>query len=359
MIPIVVKLGSQTILDESGRFDSIHMRRLLAQMIHLETLGFRFILVSSGAVACGRAFLPPEQQHFQDLIQQRQVLSSIGQGILIRSYNQLLEIFGYTTAQILVNREDFKSRSHYENIRRVMAGLLNVPSVLPIVNENDTTAITNLMFTDNDELSSLIAGIINAKHLVILTSTDGVYDRPPTERGAQLIHHIAIEDPQVKIQLGSKTQSGRGGMGSKLASAKKAASFGVMTHIANAHTDQILIRLLEHREENLGTLVTGSCRLKGAKRWLPYSPPPSVSIFVDQALEEHLKSYFATSILPIGIQKIEGDFIKDDLVGIRSSFSETLIGVGLAEYSSHQLRPLLGHPQNRPILRYDRFWIYE
>jgi glutamate 5-kinase len=212
------------------------------------------------------------------------------------------------------------------------------------------------MFTDNDELASLVAGMVEAQRLILLTSTDGIYDRPPEEEGALLIPHISIEESTVDIRLDGKTQTGRGGMLSKLSSCKKAASLGVITHIANARVEGVLTRLVKN-QESLGTTITGSCHVKGVKRWLSYSPTPPCSIIVDDDLKQRLlNNTLISSILPIGVLTVVGHFQKDDIIAIKDRYYQVL-GLGLSEYSSDHLKNYLGTYNQKPIIRYEKMFI--
>ncbi len=355
MNPIVVKIGSQALFKD-GVLDLKHIEQLIFQIIELIESKYPVCLVSSGAVAVGNFLTKDTHLQFQDHIQKRQVLASIGQPYLMSLYINILKKFNYYPAQILLNREDFRSCMHYENIRRALMGVLGGEKIIPILNENDTTTLTNLMFTDNDELASLVAGIVEAQRLILLTSTDGIYDRPPEEEGAVLIPHISIEESTKNIRLDGKTTMGRGGMISKLSSCKKAASLGVITHIANAREKNVLMRLVKN-QESLGTVITGSCHLKGVKRWLSYSPTPPCSIIVDNNLKLRLlNNTLVSSILPIGVLKVIGDFQKDDIIAIKD-VDNTTLGLGLSEYSSDDLKSYLGTYNQKPITRYEKMFI--
>ena len=210
---IVVKMGSQTILQQNGSLDLPQLNKLANQIVSLERLGYRVVLVSSGAVAAGRD-LHKDLSECEDLIQQRQVLASLGQAVLIQQYNTLLKFYDYTAAQILLTKQDLISRTHRRNVLRVLDGILKLQACLPIINENDTTAIEELMFTDNDELSALVAILIKAKYLVVLTNVDGVFDKNPFEADAKMIHHLNTDHELFKqIHVANSTnENGRGGI---------------------------------------------------------------------------------------------------------------------------------------------------
>ncbi len=251
---IIVKVGTQTMLHENGLLDLPQLNKLMNQIIALENHGYKVILVSSGAVAAGKS-LQMDVSVCTDPIQERQVLASLGQGMLMQQYNTLLKFYGYTAAQVLLTKMDFVSLTHRQNIYRALHGLLKLPTCLPIINENDTTAIEELMFTDNDELTALLAILIKAKYMVILTGVDGVYERHPADKDAKIIHKLSVNE---KINLNHfviKSDSGRGGMASKISACQHAAAHGVKTFIANARVTDVLIRLVQQKESQLGTQI--------------------------------------------------------------------------------------------------------
>lgn len=356
---IVVKVGSQTIIQENGDLHIAQLENLIHQIIELEKRNWRVILVSSGAVAAGRGITKHSQLSFKDKIKERQVLASLGQSKLIQIYNDILKQHHYAAAQILITKEDFRSRTHYLNIHRLMQGLLESNHLLPIVNENDTTSIEELMFTDNDELSSLVASLVDANKLVILTSVDGIYDKSPLHLDAKLIHQLQVNNEADWPSLtAEKTIYGRGGILSKIASAKRAAKIGIRTHIANANTPDILLRLIQQEEKNLGTTIIGETKVRGIKKWLAYTKHANASILVNACMANIFDNKSkAVSLLPIGIEKIEGSFKKGDIVLIKDQTSK-LLGVGLAEYGSEVLEQKLGKKNEKHFMHYNKIYIF-
>lgn len=350
---IVIKVGSQTLFSKDS-IDIAHIERLVHQLIEIEKCGMRVILVSSGALACGKFLLPSAT--FQDDVQRRQTLSSIGQSYLISLYLSILQKKDYFAAQILINREDLRSYIHYENLHHALSGILSTPRTIPIINENDTTSLTKHMFTDNDELAAMISTMIHAQHLVILTSTEGIYDRPPHEQGATLIKHIALEDAHaLTIRMDGKTNMGRGGMLSKFASCQKAAASGVITHVADAREPDVLTRIL-CKEEPVGTTITGSCAFTKEKRWLCYSPIPEQGIVITKEAENaFLNDGMIGSIFPISVVKTFGSFQSADAIALRS-IADKLLGIGIAEYGSFELLSYLGTHTKKCIIHHNRLW---
>ena len=209
MSRIVVKVGSNVLTRRDGKPDVTNMSALVDQIATLREDGHEVVLVSSGAVACGRGAITPSRQ--LDSVASRQLYSSIGQIRLINLYSQLFGAYGIVIGQVLTQKENFDSRSGYLNQRACMQTMLE-NGVLPIVNENDTASLTELMFTDNDELSGLIAAMTDADILVILSNVDGIYTGAPSEPGSRLIGRVAPGEDLSGYVVASKSGFGRGGM---------------------------------------------------------------------------------------------------------------------------------------------------
>ena len=356
---LVVKLGSQTITNADGNLDIPQLEALLSQIIELKKQGYYVLLVSSGAVATGRGSTQNMPLKFQSIVEERQLLASIGQAKLIEIYNSILKSKGYIAAQVLLTKEDFRKRSHYLNTYNLFHGLIKNDHVLPVINENDVTSINELMFTDNDELSAQIAIQMHVKHLIILTSVDGVYDQNPIHPEAKIIPTLDLnEEENWPNVFSGKTLYGRGGMLSKLSSARKAAHFGIQIHIANARVPQVLTRILN--KESVGTTILPYKQHRGIKRWLANTHPyalPSVKINV-QLGEIFLKKEKAISLLPVGIVSMEGEFEKGDLVAIKDSSSQT-IGLGIAAYSSVTLSSIVGEKGQKFFIHYNKIYIFD
>ena len=356
---VVVKLGSQTILNENGELDIPQLENIIAQIIAIKEKGTQVILVSSGAVATGRSHTKTLALKYQNIVEHRQMLASIGQAKLIEIYNSLLKKYNLIAAQILLTKEDFRQRNHYLNTYNLLHGLFKNKQVLPIVNENDVTSINELMFTDNDELSALIAIQMHVNHLVILTSIDGVYDKSPNESDAKLIATLDIAQKEAWPKISTdKTLYGRGGMLSKIASARKAAYFGIHSYIANARIKDVLPKLLNG--ENLGTEVLPFKRDKGIKRWLAHTYSTAMPYVI---INEGISTIFskrekAVSLLPVGIIAIEGEFAKGDLVSIRNEQGHKL-GIGLAGYDSKELREVIGKRGQRVFIHYNKIALFD
>ena len=243
---IVVKVGSNVLTRTDGKLDVTRISSLVDQIAWLRHRGYEVILVSSGAVASGRGEMRVE--HALDSVEQRQLFSAIGQVKLIGLYYDLFREHGIHVGQVLTMKENFQPGEQYDNQRACMAVMLE-NGVLPIVNENDTVCVTELMFTDNDELSGLIARMMDAGTLVLLSNIDGIFTGHPDSPDARLIRTVAPgEDISRYIQT-EKSAFGRGGMSSKYATATQVARQGIRVVITNGTRDNVLPDLIEHPED--------------------------------------------------------------------------------------------------------------
>ena len=242
---IVVKIGSNVLTRKDGKLDVTRMSALVDQVAWLRHEGYEVILVSSGAVACGRREL--KVSHDLDSVEQRQLYSALGQVKLIGLYYDLFREFGIHVGQVLTMKENFEPGEQYQNQQACMTVMLE-NGVLPIVNENDTVSVTELMFTDNDELSGLIAQMMQAGTLVLLSNIDGIYDRHPDDPEALLIKEVAPGRDLSEYIQPEKSAFGRGGMHSKYTTASKAQQVGIRVIIANGERDNILVDLIQDKQ---------------------------------------------------------------------------------------------------------------
>lgn len=357
---LVIKLGSQTIINQQGELDIPQLESLVLQIITLKNLGYHVLLVSSGAVATGRGSTKNMQLKFKDIVEERQTYASIGQARLIEIYNTILKQKGFIAAQILLTKEDFRKRTHYLNTYHLLKGLIQNKNVLPIINENDVTSINELMFTDNDELSALVAVQMDAKQLIILTSIDGVYDQDPTHPKAKIISTLDLNHTKDWPSIGSsKTIYGRGGMLSKLASARKAAHFGIQTHIVNAKIPDAILKIVVEKEI-LGTQILPYKKDKGIKRWLAHTHSDSLPcVTINQGISDILSQRLkAVSLLPIGILSVKGEFEKGELVSIKTESGKAL-GLGIAGYNSETLLEVIGKKDQKAFIHYNKISLFD
>ena len=242
---IVIKVGSNVLTRADGKLDVTRMSALVDQIAWLRRESYEVILVSSGAVACGRRELTVD--HSLDSVEQRQLFSAVGQVKLVGLYYDLFREFGIHVGQVLTMKENFEPGEQYENQRACMTVMLQ-NDVLPIVNENDTVSVTELMFTDNDELSGLIAQMMKAETLILLSNIDGIYDGHPDDPASSIIPQVEPGRDLSQYIKAEKSAFGRGGMHSKYTTASKVQKAGIQVIIANGERDNILTDLIQHKE---------------------------------------------------------------------------------------------------------------
>ena len=242
MKKIVVKVGSNVLTRKDGKLDRTRVSALVDQIAWLRNNGHEVILVSSGAMASGRGELKVD--HNLDSVEQRQLFSALGQAKLIGLYYDLFREYGMHVGQVLTMKENFEPGEQYENQKACMTVMLE-NDVIPIVNENDTVSVTELMFTDNDELSGLIAQMMKADTLILLSNIDGIYTGNPDDPASQLISRVEPGTDLSQYIQPEKSAFGRGGMHSKYTTASKVQQAGIRVIIANGERDDILVDLAE------------------------------------------------------------------------------------------------------------------
>jgi glutamate 5-kinase len=368
---LVIKIGTAALSGPDGAPDTQLLAALTGEIAALKKAGHQVILVTSGAVGTGRALIKKQAQsrlreaqssrakqqlalQHCDTVAERQILASLGQARLMSLYQELLTPHGLLASQILLTKQDFRSRTHHKVMDHLFQALLQQPSILPIINENDSVTVDELMFTDNDELAGLLAAMMGADRLIILSHVAGVFDRPPDEAGAAIIPLIDFASKTGLPQATrGKSQSGRGGMESKLGMARKLAALGIRAHIAAAREEKIIARLL--RDERIGTTIAPlPVKRNAVKRWLGSEVHHvRASITANPCLAEMIrKPEGAISILPVGLTKISGSFEKGDLVQLIDEAGHAL-ALGVARCDTAALRPMLGKKNQPVFIHYD------
>ncbi|MDT3402201.1 glutamate 5-kinase [Mucilaginibacter terrae] len=351
---IVIKVGSNVLTQANGLPDAHRIANLVDQIASIQASGKEVILVSSGAVASGRSLISlPEKV---DPIATRQLLASVGQVKLINTYAQLLEKYNMVCSQVLVTREDFRDKTHYQNMKNCLDILLK-HKVLPIVNENDVVSVTELMFTDNDELAGLIASMLNAQALIILSNVDGIFDGDPKLPGSKLIEEITHDGLDFSSFISStvKSQFGRGGMITKSTMAQKVARLGINVHIANGTKDGILNLILNGKDKHTRFIPKKSASSK--KKWIAHSGNFATGmVTINEGAKTALTSARATSLLPVGVVKIDTEFKKGDIIRIMDE-KQNLIGQGIAEYGADKARERLGKKNEKALVHYDYLYL--
>lgn len=351
---ITVKVGSNVITSAQGLPDEQVIADISRQIKGLRQRGHSVILVTSGAVAAGRSiFKFPKKT---DTVVQRQVLASLGQVKLISLYKQAFEKEGMLCAQVLVTKEDFKSRHHYLNMRNCLSALLS-HDIVPILNENDVVSVTELMFTDNDELAGLVSAMMNTDLLIILTNVDGVFDGDPSQPGTKLIHEY---DPKLirlqEIATGKKSGFGRGGILTKCQTSEKIAGIGIPVHIANGRAENVVLRIVDR--EPVGTRFPPKRLASSFKKYMAHAYEEAKGrIVVNEGAKNVLLSDKAHSLLPVGVTRVIGKFKKGDLIKIVDE-SDHEIGLGLARYGYKKAKEVVGLKNQKPVIHYDHLYLH-
>ena len=336
---VVVKIGSSSLTDETGNISIEKMADHVKALAFMKQVGHDVILISSGAVAAGFASLgyPVRPQN----IAGKQAAAAVGQGLLMQHYYLLFKEFQIIPAQILITREDFYSQERFHNLFSTIHELLQRGAV-PIINENDSVAIEELTFGDNDMLSALVSGFLHANALVILTDVNGLYDgNPKLSNVAKKYHFIPEVSNEVLEGAGGRGSSvGTGGMKSKLLAAKKALSLGVSVFVGTGKGKEKLVDILAGKGD--GTYIGGPfhTQMQMRKQWIAYHSPVSGTIEIDEGAEKAVVQ-MGKSLLPVGVTKVIGVFNALDVVVVCNQDGR-MLGKGQSYYSSEVLQKVKG-----------------
>ena len=350
---IVIKVGSNVLALNNEGLDLNSIEQLTRQITALNKQGIEIILISSGAVAAGRSLIEPPKK--TDEISKRQLFAAVGQIKLINIYAEQFSKQGCLCAQVLVTKDDFRDREHYINMKNCISVLLQ-NDVIPILNENDVISVTELMFTDNDELAGLVSGMVNADKLIILSNVKGIYNGPPGKQSSQVIPIIEYGDTAFESFISSeKSNFGRGGMLTKCSIANKVASLGIPVQIANGRDENVLADIID--DKPTGTLFRPKKNISSIKKWVAHSEGFVKGIvYIDEGAEKALQSNKPTSLLPVGITKIEGNFKKGDIIKITGNSGKQL-GVGRAQYNSEKATDLMKKKNEKALVHYDYLFL--
>jgi glutamate 5-kinase len=352
---IAIKIGSNVLTRKDGTLDVTRMSALVDQIAALHKEGLEVILISSGAVASGRSEIKVKNK--LDNVSARQLFSAVGQAKLINRYYDLFKEHGIACGQVLTSKESLGTRRHYLNQRNCLNVMLE-NRVIPIMNENDTISVTELMFTDNDELSGTIAAMMDVEALILLSNIDGIYNGVPGEDGAEVIREIEdTTDISDYIQT-TRSSFGRGGMLTKYRIARKVAREGIEVIIANGKTPDILPDLLLKGSDVIcSRFIASSKASSGVKKWIAHSDSfAKGEIHINANAAKALTDKKATSLLPVGITSVTGEFEKDDIVRIINE-EDLTIGVGKVSYDSGKTRELIGKKGGKPVVHYDYLYL--
>lgn len=349
---IVLKIGTNVLARPDGLLDVPTITHLVDQIATARKQGIEVIVVSSGAVGAGRSLIALPRDVSR--VVQRQVLAAVGQIKLMSLYAELFGHHGLHCAQVLATKEDFRDRRHYLNMQNCFAALLR-DDIVPIVNENDVVSVSELMFTDNDELAGLTAALAGADALIILSNVDGLLDGPPADPASRLIPEV-LPGERLLPEVIEPTRSsfGRGGMATKFRFAQKAARVGITTWIANGKRPNVLPDLL--RGEPVGTCFRAKPALNNLKKWIAYDETARKGLVVVNAGAANALRERVSSLLPIGVVRIEGEFDRGDLVTIAGEDGATL-GFGKVQYGAEIARKYLGQKGKKPLVHYDYLYL--
>ena len=351
---IVIKVGSSSITHENGDLYLSRIEKLVRVLCDLRAQGKDVVLVSSGAIACGRRALHIGRR--PESTAEKQAFAAVGQARLMMVYQRLFSEYNMVASQILLTKNIMREKHARENARNTFLELFALQSI-PIVNENDTISVSELMFTDNDELSGLIASMMDAQALIILSNIDGIYNGSPADPESQVIREIEQgKDLSSYIQT-SKSSFGRGGMLTKTNIARKVADEGITVIIANGKRDNILVKIMNNEELNYTRFIPSPEPVSSIKKWIAHSEGfAKGELHINHCATELLFSDKAVSILPVGITDVIGEFEKDDIVRI-IDFGGKPIGVGKANCDSSQARETMGKHGKKPVVHYDYLYI--
>ena len=333
---LVVKVGSAVLTTEEGLAREV-LNNLAAELSRFRRQGFEVVLVSSGAIACGRKKLGFPPRSFT--LTEKQALAAVGQAGLIQHYEEYFAQYGERVAQVLLTRTDLEDRRRYLLARNTLLTLIKW-KVIPIINENDTVAVEEIQFGDNDLLSAMVVGLIGADLLVCLSDVDALYERDPREdpqaRPVRLVSEI---DAAVEAMAGKRPgRLGRGGMVSKLRAAKMVTDLGVPMIIAPGREPLILERIFAGEE--VGTFFLPRRKISARKFWIAYHSRPEGQLVLDDGAVEAIL-FRGKSLLPAGVKEVRGVFDRGACVECLDGRGRR-VALGLSNFSSAELEKILG-----------------
>jgi len=332
---VVIKLGTGVLTDQRKQIHLDQMRQLVRQVAALRRLGREVILVSSGAVGAGMGGLGIEKR--PSTLSELQACAAVGQMRLMATYEKLFSKFKLHVGQVLLTHEDLRHHDRHLNARNTLLALLE-RGVIPVINENDAVSFTELKFGDNDQLSALVASLLPADLLIILTTVDGVMENFGRE-DARVIPTIDQIDPQVEaLAAGTTSVTAIGGMATKVQAGRILMRAGIPMVIASGYKKNVLVGILKGKEE--GTIfVPRPNKMKGRKRWIAFFHHPKGSVVVDDGAKKALREN-GKSLLPPGISRCEGPFASGEVVRI-CDLNGTEFARGIARHSANDIRAKL------------------
>lgn len=343
---VVVKVGSSSITHPTGKPDLYQIESLVRQLADLYNQGKEVALVTSGAIGTGVGKLGLGER--PRTIPEKQASAAVGQGVLMHIYGKIFAEYGVTVGQVLLTREDFSDRRRFLNARNTIHALFQY-GVIPVINENDTVAVDEIKVGENDSLSAMVASLIDAEMLILLTDVDGLYTADPRkEKSATLIREVREISPEIEsLGGGSGSRHGTGGMATKLQAAKIAMHSGVVTVLASSKEKDIIRQVMSGT--GVGTIFWPTeNKLENKKRWIAYGSTVCGKILIDEGAVRALVGQ-GKSLLPSGVTEVEGKFEMGSTISIVSPEGKE-IGRGIVYYSSDEINRIKG-AQTREIAR--------
>ncbi|GMV61959.1 MAG: glutamate 5-kinase [Parvibaculum sp.] len=335
---VVVKIGSALLTDaETGKLNRTWLQAMVEDVARMRARGQEMLIVSSGAIALGRRALKLPAGKLK--LEESQAAAAVGQIGLAQAFQEILSAYGFSCAQILLTLEDTEERRRYLNARSTLQTLLKLGAV-PVINENDTVATSEIRYGDNDRLAARVASMVSADCLVLLSDVDGLYTAPPHLPGAKHLAEVAEITPEIEAMAGDAASIySRGGMKTKIAAARIATEGGARMAIANGRA----LHPLKAIED--GTRCTWfaahSTPFAARKRWISGSLKSLGTIIIDDGAVKALTQ--GRSLLPAGVTAVEGEFGRGDAVTVRDGAGHE-IARGLSAYASEDARAIMGHP---------------
>ncbi len=333
---VVVKVGSSLLIDKAtGRLNRAWLESLATEFVRMRANGQQVLLVSSGAIALGRAYL--EMSPGQSRLEEHQAAAAAGQVLLAHGYQELMGAHDVKVAQVLLTLDDTEDRRRYLNARNTLDTLLGL-GVLPVINENDTVATQEIRYGDNDRLGARVAEMVSADCLVLLSDVDGLYDADPTaSKNAQHIPVVREITPEILAMAGAaRTAYGSGGMATKVAAARICMSAGCATLVADGHHPFPLQRVLDGA--TCTWFLPSSTPFAARKQWIAGTLVPRGALHIDAGAESALRS--GSSLLPVGVTEVDGNFARGDAVEVM--LGGKAIARGLVSYDSGEARRIKG-----------------
>ncbi len=336
---VVVKIGTSTLTYSNGQLNLQRIERLVRELADLHNRGMEVLLVSSGAIGVGATRMGYKK--IPRTMPEKQALAAIGQGALVQLYEKLFSEYNKTVAQVLLTRGDLDERLRYLNATNALLAILDL-GVIPIINENDTVVVEEIKFGDNDTLSALVASIVDADLLIILSDVDGLYDSDPRVNKEACLQ-VEVDEITPVMEENSKNRGSSfssGGMLTKLKAARICMAAGIPMVIANSDSENVIRRIMDGKE--IGTLfIPREEKMQARKKWIAFGTLPQGQVLVDAGAEVALLQK-GKSLLPSGVIAVEGDFDRGTVVAVANVDDKREIARGMVNYSSEEIRQIAG-----------------